>query len=646
MILLIPLGGIGERFKKNGYKEPKALINVLGKPILYWLLDSIVESTKQIDFVYIPYNSEYDQYRLEDRLTKDYPQLKFEFHLLKSNTRGAAETIYIALDKLHQQNYLDSPILCLDGDNFYSTNIVKKWSGSNEVFVFEDKENEETAIYSYAKVSNINNNNQIIEIKEKNKISNLACTGAYGFNSWIDLKKFTRKIIDENITQKGEFYTSGVINEMILAGKNFNANIIDKSIWICLGTPIQVRLFCNNYPKINFHSKDMGIKKLRLCFDFDNTLVTHPKIHGDYTSVEPIQKNIDFLKYMKKFGHTIIIHTARRMNTHNGNVGRVNKDIGKITFDTLDKFDIPYDELYFGKPYAHIYIDDLALNCFDDMEKSLGFYTDAIAPRDFNTLSKNTISVYEKKSSDLSGEIYYYRNIPREIKDLFPILIDYDTNNKWYKVEEIHGLTVSSMYLSQLLTKENLHNIMTAIKRIHDVNLTDLDNINIYQNYVQKLNERYNSYDYSMYENSAETYKQIREQLESYINENRGHKTIIHGDTVMTNILVNEYGKIKFIDMRGKQGKIPSLFGDWLYDYAKLYQSLIGYDAILCDKEISEQYKNSMIEIFLDKFTELFGADKIPDLKIITKSLLFTLIPLHHNDKCYSYYNLINSKYL
>ena len=42
MIILIPIGGIGSRFKKNGYNNPKALINVLGKPIIFWLLDNLI----------------------------------------------------------------------------------------------------------------------------------------------------------------------------------------------------------------------------------------------------------------------------------------------------------------------------------------------------------------------------------------------------------------------------------------------------------------------------------------------------------------------------------------------------------------------------------------------------------------------------
>ena len=119
---------------------------------------------------------------------------------------------------------------------------------------------------------------------------------------------------------------------------------------------------------------------MRICFDLDNTLVTFPRITGDYNTVDPIIKNINYLRYLKSFGHTIIIYTARRMKTHKGNKGKVMADIGKITFDTLEKYSIPYDEIYFGKPQADVYIDDLALNCFDDMEKDLGFYMDTIKP--------------------------------------------------------------------------------------------------------------------------------------------------------------------------------------------------------------------------------------------------------------------------
>ena len=38
--------------------------------------------------------------------------------------------------------------------------------------------------------------------------------------------------------------------------------------------------------------------------------------------------------------------------------------------------------------------------------------------------------------------------------------------------------------------------------------------------------------------------------------------------------------------MRGKVGDKLTIYGDWLYDWAKIYQSIIGYDEILLSKII------------------------------------------------------------
>ena len=141
------------------------------------------------------------------------------------------------------------------------------------------------------------------------------------------------------------------------------------------------------------------------------------------------------------------------MRTHGGNLGKVQAEIGKITFDTLEKFHIPYDEIYFGKPQADIYIDDLGLNSFEDMEKYLGYYQTSVETRSFNEIKENIIETYTKKSKDLSGEIYYYQHIPNSVKDLFTILVDYDTQNAWYKMLKINGMTLSNLYLQGLLQK-------------------------------------------------------------------------------------------------------------------------------------------------------------------------------------------------
>ena len=633
MIIIIPIGGIGKRFKDNGYKKPKALINLYGKFMLSYLLDNL--NTNNIDYIYIPYNKEYKKYRFEQFLIKNHPNINFKFFCLEDNTRGAAETINIGLLNLKETN--DLPVLCLDSDNFYLCDIISKWTGENSVFTFQDYNDE--AIFSYIKNDNYDN---VLDIQEKVKISNYACTGAYGFKSIKELELFTSKIINDNITQKSEFYTSGVIKEMINKNHSFNNILIENNEFICLGTPLQMKIFYNNFPKKSAFNNNILIKSKRICFDLDNTLVTFPTIQNDYSTVKPIEENINYLRYLKTFGNTIIIYTARRMKTHNGDIGKINADIGKITFETLEKFNIPYDEIYFGKPHADFYIDDLAINCFDDLEKEIGYYNSKINPRDFHTIETNIFETITK-NGNLSGENYYYQNIPNSLKDLFPIYIK--GNNNSLTIEKIIGNTVSDMYLSKLLTKDTFIHILNSISRIQKINC-DMNNQNIYDNYSKKIIKRYQNYDYSSYHNSEIIYRNILEKLNNYELNNQGRLSVIHGDPVFSNIIINLYGKIKFIDMRGKLGDNLSICGDWLYDWAKIYQSLIGYDEILLSKIIDLEYKNKIINIFKDYFINKFSEDDFINLKIITKSLLFSLIPLHNNQKCQKYFNLINSKYL
>ena len=189
MIFLIPLGGLGVRFSQHGYKQPKALINVMGKPILYWLLDNLplhpnTDSSSHLadkPIVYIPYNKAYAEYRFESTLRKQYPHIHFEFLCLKENTRGAAETIFLSLCHLETTIYSkDDSVLCLDGDNFYMCDIVSQWNEENCIFTFHDTQ--EVPMYSYVCVHPESKN--ILNVVEKEKISNYACTGAYGFASW------------------------------------------------------------------------------------------------------------------------------------------------------------------------------------------------------------------------------------------------------------------------------------------------------------------------------------------------------------------------------------------------------------------------------------------------------------------------------
>ena len=621
MIIFIPLGSNDEDFINAGYKNPKALINIHGKPLIFYLLDNIdIDNTYKI---IIPYNTIYSKHNLEQKLISNYPNYNFIFYQINEITYSPCHTIYLCLNNI---SWIDEPILFIDCNCFYQNNLLEKWNNNNMVFYFEDES--DSLLYSYIK----DDNNNIELIKEKEKISNKACTGAYGFKS---LKMFYNSL-QILIQNSNNIYISDVINQLIKSNISFLSKKIKLYDWHYLKTPLQFKIFINNLPKISCIDNNIISKPNRISFNFDNSLFYLGKSNKiDINKLNPNYEIINLLKYLHKFNNTIIIQTSFSISNNN-------YQNGKLVFDILDKYNIPYHEIYFGKPYADYYIDGKSINTNENIELLLGYHLNKIVPRDFNQIDDTSINIITKKSDNLSGEIFYYNNIPNDIKDLFPIIIDYCKNNKWYKIEKIIGLTANYLFINQDLTTNNLKHIMNSIKRIQSVNVDlNIDNINIYSNYSQKLINRYNNYNYSKFNNYYQIYHSILTSLQEYENKNLGILKCIHGDPVLTNILINKHGKLKFIDMRGQVGDKLTIYGDWLYDWAKLYQSIIGYDKILMEKNVDIEYERKMTFFFQEYFIQLYSLSDFNNLKIITKSLLFSLIPLHDNNKCQQYFNLI-----
>lgn len=100
---------------------------------------------------------------------------------------------------------------------------------------------------------------------------------------------------------------------------------------------------------------------MRICFDLDGTITELKKYSGGYEKNIPLPGIVGLLKKLRAEGHTLILHTARHMQTCSGNVGMVVARRGKELFDWLEKNELEFDEIYFGKPQADIYIDDNAL---------------------------------------------------------------------------------------------------------------------------------------------------------------------------------------------------------------------------------------------------------------------------------------------
>ena len=100
---------------------------------------------------------------------------------------------------------------------------------------------------------------------------------------------------------------------------------------------------------------------MRICVDLDGVLCHLRKPGQTYADVEVVPGAIQKLRALRAAGHVIIIHTARHMKTCEGNVGLAVARIGSITLEWLARHEVEYDEIYFGKPWADVYLDDNAL---------------------------------------------------------------------------------------------------------------------------------------------------------------------------------------------------------------------------------------------------------------------------------------------
>lgn len=110
-----------------------------------------------------------------------------------------------------------------------------------------------------------------------------------------------------------------------------------------------------------------------LVMDIDGTLCGEKNEGNSYIDVVPKNEVINRLKEYKAKGFYIILYTSRQMRTYQGNLGKINANTAKDLFIWLENYDVPYDEIYFGKPWCGrngFYVDDKAIRPSEFLDKT------------------------------------------------------------------------------------------------------------------------------------------------------------------------------------------------------------------------------------------------------------------------------------
>lgn len=114
----------------------------------------------------------------------------------------------------------------------------------------------------------------------------------------------------------------------------------------------------------------------RIVFDLDGTL-TYDVPGAPYEDRQPRPHMRELLLDYRARGFTIVIATSRNMRSHANAVGVITAKTLPTIFAWLERHEIPYDEIFVGKPW-----------CGDD-----GFYVDdkAIRPSELRSMSYEDI---------------------------------------------------------------------------------------------------------------------------------------------------------------------------------------------------------------------------------------------------------------
>ena len=586
MRVVILCGGAGTRL--HDYSLPKPLNMIGGRPAIFYVLARIPAHI-HVDFVVAPH---LNRYEFESWVRIAAGARSIQFHWLPYFTRGPVESAFLGLKsiQLSQTDARDEPIVFLDNDVLFgsmqTTHPTFFASPPPTAFLGFARDHTGSEAFSFIKMGA---EGRVSEIQEKRRISDMFCCGVYGFATVAQFQTLALPLLSS--LQPRELYMSMMFEVLLTAGEPVTAVEIEGDVRH-IGSLKEVR---EALPHI-------ATPPLRICLDLDSTLVTAPRRHKDYSTVEPIHEMIAAVRAWKAAGHTIIIHTARRMQTRGGNAGAALADVGPLTFQTLADFDIPYDEVYFGKPYADVYIDDKALNPYLNSPSAFGLFvtadTSATANKPLNAMPPNRWNnitlegdVVVKRGPDLAGEIFYYANIPEHsnIRRLFPRSLG-STGTTELRLEHVKGIPFSKLAAAGLLSEQHLDLVFDAMDELHNTvapsGAPKPTPEGVVWNWVGKLQSRFRDSWGDIY-GALPDAERVRERCLEFA-QTHTHPLItdfIHGDLWFSNILLRFNNTVALLDMRGRVGGEFTTGGDRYYDYAKLWQSVCGYDAVLAGNE-------------------------------------------------------------
>jgi len=226
MKIIVPMAGRGSRLRPHTLTIPKPLIPVAGQPIVHRLVKDIAKVLNQpVDEVAFILG---DPAFFGDDVVKSLTEL--------ANSLGAKTSIYRQDQPLGTGHAIMSAKESLSGPAViaYADTLIRAEFDldPNADAVIWTKEVDNPEAYGVVK---LNSKNEIVELVEKPKefVSNQAVIGIYYFKDVSVLKQKLQEVLDENVTNGGEYQINDGIKRMMADGKIFKTGKVSE--WMDCG---------------------------------------------------------------------------------------------------------------------------------------------------------------------------------------------------------------------------------------------------------------------------------------------------------------------------------------------------------------------------------------------------------------------------
>lgn len=364
MNYLITAAGKGSRFLAYGIKPPKPLIRVFGIELLIWSLNSF--NFKEKDKVFIVTLKKHNvKETLQKKINAIYPDIKIAWLELNDILEGQLLTAIKAIAHFN----IDGPLTIHNCDTFhrFQNEEINKLLKDN-IFGVIPCFSGEGDHWSFAKGSK-KDSSIAVEVQEKKRISKNCSVGTYIFSSSKELISIFDEYSKMQIGDSDEFFIAPIYQYAIK--KKFIVKISNSKEVKVFGTPQELlNSFDITFNQLLGENAWDGNQNMTLVVDIDKT-ICQKGANDNYLYAKPNNNVVKALRKAHSEGVYIILFTSRNMRTFKGSIGLINKITAPIILEWLSVHKVPYDEIYYGKPWGNSvrYVDDKNLSIDDLINK-------------------------------------------------------------------------------------------------------------------------------------------------------------------------------------------------------------------------------------------------------------------------------------